>query len=369
MTQSTPNTQRRRLFALLAAALALGAIGTGVYWYTHGSRYVSTDNAYAAAEVAMVTPSVGGTIKEVRVIDTQKVKKGDILVVIDDTDARLALQLAEAEFGRAVRRVRGLQATDSGLEAQIDARAADEARTAAQLQSAQADFERASIDLQRRQALAKSGSVSGDEITRAQNAFATAKANLEVARAAAEQARANRAAAVGSRKANQALIDNSSLDNNPEVAFARARRDQARVDLERTVVRAPVDGVVARRTGQVGQRVQAGAPLLAVVPVQDMYVNANFKEVQLENVKPGQPVEVSADLYGDKVSYRGVVTGFSGGTGSAFSVIPAQNATGNWIKVVQRLPVRIQLDAADLAKFPLQVGLSMHVTIDTRAGQ
>ncbi|MBS1155499.1 MAG: Membrane fusion component of tripartite multidrug resistance system [Proteobacteria bacterium] len=369
MTQAAPNTTRRRLFTLLAAAFAVSAVGYGVYWYVQASRYVSTDNAYAAAEVAQVTPSVGGTVAEVKVIDTQNVKKGDVLVVIDDTDARLALQLAEAEYGRAIRKVRGMVATDTGLAAQIAARDADETRTAAQLQAAQADFERAQIDLQRRQALAKSGSVSGDELTRAQNAYATAKANLEVAGAAATQARANRTAAVGSREANRALIDNSSVDTNPEVAVARARRDQARVDLERTIVRAPVDGVVARRQVQVGQRVQAGASLLSVVPVTEMHVDANFKEVQLQDVKPGQVVEVQSDLYGDKVAYRGIVTGFSGGTGSAFSLIPAQNATGNWIKVVQRLPVRIKLDAADLVKYPLQVGLSMHVKIDTRSGK
>lgn len=366
--QVSPKNPRRILFTALAVAFAGSAVAYGIYWYAHASRFVSTDNAYAAAEVAQVTPSVGGTVARVAVSDTQTVKKGDVLVVIDDIDARLALQRAEAEYGLAVRKVRGMVATDSGLGAQIAAREADESRTKAQLQAAEADFERAGIDLQRRQALAKSGSVSGDELTRAQNSYSTAKANLDVARAAATQAGANRTAAIGSRDANRAMIDNSSVDTNPEVALARARRDQARIDLERTVVRAPVDGVVARRQVQVGQRVQSGAPLLSVVPVTQMHVDANFKEVQLRDVKPGQVVEVQSDLYGDKVTYRGIVSGFSGGTGSAFSLIPAQNATGNWIKVVQRLPVRIQLDAADLLKYPLQVGLSMHVKIDTRSG-
>ena len=165
------------------------------------------------------------------------------------------------------------------------------------------------------------------------------------------------------------MIDNSSTENNPEVALARARRDQARVDLARTVVRAPVDGVVAKRQVQVGQRVQAGAPLLTVVPVDRMHVDANFKEVQLESVRIGQKAELHADIYGDKVSYHGTVAGFSGGTGAAFSTIPAQNATGNWIKVVQRLPVRIDIDPADLKAHPLQVGLSMDARIDTRSGK
>ncbi|GAB2892991.1 multidrug efflux MFS transporter adaptor subunit VceA [Uliginosibacterium flavum] len=359
--------RRRRLFSALGGVVAVAAIAYGSYWYLHASHFVSTDNAYAAVEISQVTPSVGGTVREVKVVDTQAVKQGEVLVVIDDADARLLLAQADAEYGRAVRKVRGFQANDTGLVAQVAARDADELRAAAQLGAAESDFERARIDLQRREALAGSGSVSGDELTRAQNAFSTARANLEVARAGSAQARANRTAAIGSRSANTVLIDDATLDTNPEVALARARRDQARIDLERTVVRAPVDGVVAKRTVQVGQRVQAGASLLAVVPVGRMHVDANYKEVQLQDVRLGQKVELRADIYGDKVTYHGTVTGFSGGTGAAFATIPAQNASGNWIKVVQRLPVRIALDPTDLAAHPLQVGLSMHASIDTRS--
>lgn len=362
------NGQRRKtLFAALGGIVAVAAVGYSLYYGLYASNFVSTDNAYAAVEIAQVTPAVGGTVREVKVTDTQAVKAGEVLIVIDDTDARLALAQAEAEYGRALRRVRGYQATDSGLSAQIAARAADEQRAAAQLASAESDFERARIDLQRREALAGSGSVSGDELSRARNAFDAAQAALAAARAGADQARANRAAAIGSREANAALINDSNLENNPEVALARARRDQALVDLERTVVRAPVDGVVARRAVQVGQRVSAGANLLSVVPVGRMHVDANFKEVQLREVRVGQKVELYSDLHGDKVTYHGKVVGFSGGTGAAFAAIPAQNASGNWIKVVQRLPVRIQLDPTDLAAHPLQVGLSMHATIDTRS--
>ncbi|MDR3414250.1 MAG: HlyD family efflux transporter periplasmic adaptor subunit [Formivibrio sp.] len=362
----TKSNRRRRGFIALGTALGIGGASFGTYWAMYASHFVSTDNAYASVEIAQVTPSVSGTVKQVNVVDTQQVKQGDVLVVIDDTDARLALAEANAEYGRAVRKVRGLVATDAGLNAQIAARDADKTHAAAQLVSAQSDFDRAQLDLKRRKALASSGSVSGDELSRAQNAFATAQANLDAARAMIVQAQANRAVAVGSRQANMVLIDNSTVETNPEVAFARARRDQAKVDLERTQVRAPVDGVIARRQVQIGQRVQAGASLLSVVPVAQMHVDANFKEVQLQDVKLGQPVEVTADIYGDKIAYRGKVTGFPGGTGSAFSLIPAQNATGNWIKVVQRLPVRIDLNPEDLVKFPLQVGLSMHVKIDTR---
>ncbi|MBC3810572.1 HlyD family secretion protein [Undibacterium aquatile] len=364
------NVQRRnKLLGGVAGVVALSAIAAGVYWFTYGSHFVSTDNAYAAVEVAQVTSAVGGTINEVLVTDTQAVKKGQILVRIDPADARLALAQAEADLNRAVRRVRGFVANDASLKAQITAREADEKKAAAQLRAAEADFERAKIDLQRREALAASGSVSGDELTRVQNAFTTAKANLEASRAAAAQAQANQTMALGSREANAVLIANVSEENNPEVALARARRDQAALDLERTVVRAPVDGIIAKRQAQLGQRVSSGVPLLSVVPVQEMHVDANFKEVQLENVRAGQPVALQADIHGSSVTYHGIVEGFSGGSGAAFAAIPAQNATGNWIKVVQRLPVRIKLDSKELQAHPLKVGLSMSARIDTRDQQ
>ena len=367
-TQNTPprEAKRKRQLLGLGVLVILLAAGAGGYWYFHASHFVSTDNAYAAVEIAQVTPSVGGTISEVLVTDTQAVKQGDVLVRIDQTDARLALAQAEADLGRATRRVKGFVANDGSLAAQIAAREADEQRAAAQLAAAEADFARAKIDLSRREALSASGSVSGEELTRAKNAFAGAEANLAAARAAAAQAKANRTTALSSREANAVLIAGTNEETNPEVAFARARRDQAAVDLERTVIRAPVDGIVAKRQVQLGQRVQPGMPLLAVVPVQEMHVNANFKEVELRKVRVGQKVELYADLYGSSVRYQGVVEGFSAGSGAAFSAIPAQNATGNWIKVVQRLPVRIRLDPKELEAHPLKVGLSMHAEIDTR---
>ena len=361
--------RRNKLLVALAGVVVLGGAVAGAYWWLHASNFVSTDNAYAAVEVAQVTPSIGGTVLEVMVKDTQSVKKGDVLVRIDPTDARLALAQAEAELARATRRVKGYVANDGGLKAQVSAREADEKRAAAQLLAAQADMERATIDLKRREVLAKSGSVSGEELTQAQNAFAAARAQLASAVAAQAQAKANREAAVGAKQVNATLIEGADADTNPEVLLAMARRDQAQVELGRTTVLAPVDGVVAKRSVQIGQRVQAGAALMAVVPVQQMYVDANFKEGQLGKVRVGQQVELQSDLYGSDVKYKGQVVGFSGGSGSAFAAIPAQNATGNWIKVVQRLPVRIQLDAAELAQHPLRVGLSMHVTVDTRTGQ
>jgi membrane fusion protein (multidrug efflux system) len=357
---------RKKQLMGLAAIVAVAAVGAGAYWYLHASHFVSTDNAYAAVEIAQVTPSVGGTISEVRVRDTEAVKKGDVLVTIDPTDAKLALAQAEAELARAIRRVKGYYAADSNLASQIAAREADEKRAGAQLAAAEADFDRAKIDLSRREALAGSGSVSGDELTRAQNAYAATRASLAAAQAAAAQAKANSNSAESARQGNAVLIADKDVDSNPEVALARARRDQAAVDVERTVVRAPVDGIVAKRQAELGQRVQAGTPLLTVVPVHEMHVDANFKEVQLAKVRVGQPVELHADLYGSSVTYHGTVEGFSGGSGAAFSAIPAQNATGNWIKVVQRLPVRVKLDAKELQQNPLKVGLSMHAEIDTR---
>ncbi|MBI8646332.1 HlyD family secretion protein [Pseudomonas aeruginosa] len=362
--RSTQKIKRIRLFLGLLASVIL--IGGGYYGYDFfiASRHVETDNAYVGANIAQVTPLIGGPVREVLVDDAVPVRQGDVLIRLDDTDARIALARAEAQLALTERRVRGLIATDGGLDAQIAARAADEARAQAQLSAAQADLGRAKIDLKRRIALAASGSVSGEELTTARNAYSTALANMKVAEAARTQAAANRVTAIGSRDANRALIDKSTPDTNPEVLAARAERDQARVDLERTILRAPVDGIVSRRQVQIGQRVQPGAMLMVVVPIHASYVDANFKEGQLRKVKPGQPVKLTSDLYGNSVVYDGKVVGFSGGTGSAFAVVPAQNATGNWIKVVQRLPVRIALDPEQLSKHPLRVGLSMTADIE-----
>jgi len=355
--------KRKKLFLAFAGGIAL--IGGGYYGYDKlvASHHAVTDNAYVGADVAQVTPLVGGPVRDVLVQDAQQVRRGDILVRLDDTDAQIAVARAEADLASTIRRVRGIVATDGSLEAQVSARHEDELRAKAQLLAAGSDYEKARIDLQRREALAATGAVSGDELTAMRNAFNTAAANLRSAQAARAQAAATREAAIGSREANHVLIADTSVDTNPDVLAARAALAQARVDLARTVIRAPVDGIVSRRQVQVGQRVQPGAMLMVVVPIQAAYVDANFKEVQLANVHAGEPVELTSDLYGEGVVYHGRVTGFSGGTGAAFAVVPAQNATGNWIKVVQRLPVRIRLDPAELARHPLRVGLSMNADV------
>ena len=356
--------KRKKLFAALAGGVAL--IGGGYYamdslvW----SHHAETDNAYVGADVAQVTSQLAAPVGAVLVEETQRGRRCDIGVRIDDNDAKIAVANAQANLATAIRKVQGLHATDSGLDAQIAARAADQGKASAAVAAAQADLQKAQIDLQRRQAVATTGAVSQDELTSARTAYSNAAAALRAAEAAEAQAAAARNAAVGDRNANLALIANVTVDNNPEVLAARAALQQAQVDLERTVIRAPIDGVVSKRQVQVGQRVQPGSLLMTVVPVQAAYVDANFKEVELKKVKPGQPVKLTSDLYGGDVVFHGTVTGFSGGTGAAFALVPAQNATGNWIKVVQRLPVRVSLDPRELAAHPLRVGLSMNVDVN-----
>ncbi|HYD25342.1 MAG TPA: HlyD family secretion protein [Croceibacterium sp.] len=355
--------KKRRLRVALALLAGKVLIGAGA-WLLMDGDHVSTDNAYVAADSAQVTPLVSAAVASVPVANTQHVRKGQILLVLDDRDARLAVAKAEAEYLKARRQFAQTAATSGSLAAQVSAREADIGQAQAQLAAAEANFGKARIDLSRRSELASSGAVSGEELTIARNAYSTAQANLALARSAVAQAAATRSAARETWAANQALIAGTTADTSPEVAAARARLDQARLDLERTVIRAPIDGVVTNRQVQIGQRIAAGTPVMTIVPLNSVYVDANFKEGQLTEVQPGQPVELVSDLYGDEVVYHGRVTGFSGGTGSAFALIPAQNATGNWIKVVQRLPVRIALDPRELARHPLRVGLSMEATID-----
>ena len=363
------NKDNKRKKVLTTFFGAVGLIGAGftAYYILYSSNFVSTDNAYSAVEIAQVTPSVNGIISDVLVTDTQMVKKGDILVKIEQTDAKLALDQAQASYDSAIRRVKSYMANDNSLNALIEVKKADEVRANFALNSAKSDFEKASIELQRREALISSGAISAEELTNAKNVYTNTKATYESSKAAVEQAKAALNSTIGTKDANATLINGVNVDENPEVLASKARLEQAKVDFDRTIIKAPIDGIVAKRQVQLGQKVQSGTPLLSVVPVQNMHVDANFKEVQLEKVKVGQPVIVHADIYGKSVTYHGVVEGFSGGSGSAFSAIPAQNATGNWIKVVQRVPVRIALDEKELQEHPLKVGLSMDVEIDTRA--
>ncbi|MFY9352310.1 MAG: EmrA/EmrK family multidrug efflux transporter periplasmic adaptor subunit [Sphingobium sp.] len=362
--QTDRASARRTWLIRLGIAVLLAGLLWGAWYLLFGRNHVSTDNAYVNAEMAQVTPLVSAQVVEVLVSDTQTVRKGDILARLDPTNAQIAVAQAEADLAEARRRFRQTAATSESLSAQVAARGADIVQARAQLATAQAEYEKARVDLQRREALVGDGAVSGDEVTAARQAFASARAALEQARAGVNTAQATRNAASGQYQANEALVRGATVETDPAVLAAKARLESARLDVARSIIRAPIGGVISRRQVQVGQRVAQGSPIMTIIPLDRLYVDANFKERQLRDVKIGMPAKVTSDLYGGDVVYHGRVVGFSGGTGSSMSLIPAQNATGNWIKVVQRLPLRIALDPKELAAHPLRVGLSMEVELD-----
>ena len=357
-------SKRKTLFIVFALVILTIAAGVWLYQTFIGSRSVSTDDAYVAASTAQVTPLTGGQVTELDVIDTQLVKKGQVLFHLSDPDQRNALASVEADYAAARRRYEQTLSQGSALASTADARGAAVSTAHAQIALAQADVTRARADLSRREALVGSGAVSGEELTTARNAYSAAVARAAAAQGALAQAIADVASAKSNAHAAFALVRGTSVDTAPEVRAASARLEQARLDLDRTTVRAPVDGVVAKLAIQAGQRVTAGTVTMMIVPIDKLYVDANFKENQLGRVRLGQKVTLTSDYYGNKVVFHGRVAGFAGGTGAAFSPIPAQNATGNWIKVVQRLPLRVALDPAELRAHPLRVGLSMAAEID-----
>ncbi|MBL8287135.1 MAG: HlyD family efflux transporter periplasmic adaptor subunit [Rubrivivax sp.] len=351
--EKIPPESRRRAALLGVAVLVLAAAAVAAAWWALVARHhESTDNAYVQAPVVQVTPQVGGTVVAVLADDTDRVQAGQPLVKLDAADARLALERAEAQLAQTVREVRGLYAGNATQDATIRLREAE-------LRRAEADVQRAEEDVARRRPLLATGAVGAEE-------FQHAQATLASAQSAAAAARSALAAAREQAGGQRALTDGTVLERHPSVERAAAAVREAWLALARCELPAPVAGQVARRTVQVGQRVAAGAPLMAVVPLEQAWVEANFKEGQLRSMRVGQPVVLTADLYGGKVEYRGRVLGLGAGTGAAFSLLPAQNATGNWIKVVQRVPVRIELDAQQLAAHPLRVGLSMEAVVDTR---
>ncbi|WP_120716032.1 HlyD family secretion protein [Tsuneonella amylolytica] len=363
-----PTSKRRGLFIKLAVVVVvLGAIWLA-YELVIGTRTVSTDNAYVQGQNAMVTPLVAGQIVAVPVVETQTVKKGQVLLRIDDTDQRIAFDRARADLLAARRGYDAVQAQGRAQWQQAAAQGAMVTEARAQLSAARSELAKAQVDYDRRRALQGTGAVSADEVTAAAAAVQTARARVEQVSASVAQQERQRQAAIANRAATLAPITGSSVDSAPAVQQAAAALEAARIDLERTVVRAPVDGVVAQLSAQVGQMVQRGAPVMTVVPVGQLYVDANFKENQLGKVRVGQAATLTSSFYGGDVVFHGRVIGFAGGTGAAFAPIPAQNASGNWIKVVQRLPVRIALDPKELAAHPLRVGLSMDAEIDVAGG-
>ena len=326
---------RSHLFRVLSGCAVIAAVAYMAYQYQTGPAVISTDDAYVDASLAQVTPQIDGTISKVSVHETQYVKRGDILVSLDAEDALLDVQAAEAAYEQAHRRVRQNLANVSAAEANVLAKEAVVAQTKSQMQ--------------RRANISQSGAVSTEEVSNSRSAFDAAQYDLSIAK---QQLAAQRA-----------IVKDINLQNNPEISAAATVLQRAELRLRRTQIRAPMDGVVAQFHAQVGQQIAPGASLMSIVPVDHLFVEANFKEGQLERIKPLQAVELTSDLYGSHVVFHGYVEGLGGGTGAAFSVIPAQNATGNWIKVVQRLPVRIALDPNELKRNPLRVGISMNVEI------
>lgn len=355
--------KRKKSLGFISIILII-AVVLYLIWKLFFNNSVSTDNAYVGAETASVTSMVTGQVAEVLVSDTKQVKKGDVLVRIDPRDAEISLAQAKAELRKAQRQYKQTAANSSALNSQVFVSDDGIHSAEAQVAKAKAELDKAKDELNRRQQLSASGAISKEELSSSQSAMQNAQAGYDLAQAGLAQAKSSQKAAQSTLAANDALIQGSNENSTPDVLVAQAKLKQAELDLERTVVKAPFDGVVTSRKIQVGQRVAPGSVMLMVVPLSQLYVDANFKESQLEKVRVGQKVTLTSDLYGDSVEYKGTVTGFSGGTGSAFALIPAQNATGNWIKVVQRLPVRIQLDPKELAEHPLRVGLSMEANID-----
>jgi len=344
------NDKRRKALTALATVVVLAGAGWGAYEWLVASHYESTDNAYVQGNVIQITPQIAGTVMAIGADDTDYVKAGQSLVKLDPADARVALEQAEAALAQSVRQVRTLYVNNGSLAAQVTLRESD-------IVKAKADIARAEDDLQRRKALSGNGAVSKEELSHAETALSNAKSALSAAQAGVNAAREQLAS-------NQSLTEGTTVEQHPSVLAAAAKVREAYLATQRVDIPAPVDGYVAKRTVQLGQRVAAGTPMMSVVPLKQVWVDANFKEVQLRKIRLGQPVKLTADVYGTKVEYTGKVEGLGVGTGAAFALLPAQNATGNWIKVVQRVPVRIALDADQLKTNPLRVGLSMDAVVD-----
>lgn len=336
-TQDSGNPRKRKVM-LLALALLVILSGLGVWaWHElYGRWSESTDDAYVNGNVVEITPQVTGTVVSIGADDGDLVREGQVLVQFDPNDAEVGLQSAQANLARTVRQVRGLYSNVDGMRAQVNAQ--------------EAEVQKAQENYSRRKNLAAGGAISQeelsharDDLTSAQNALANARQQL---------------------KTTSALVDDTVVSSHPDVQAAAAQLRQAFLTNARSTLIAPVTGYVAKRTVQLGQRVQPGTALMAVIPLDQLWIDANFKETQLRDMRIGQPVDIEADLYGSDVKYSGTIDSLGAGTGSAFALLPAQNATGNWIKIVQRVPVRIHINAQELAKHPLRVGLSTLVSVN-----
>lgn len=346
------NPARRRGLTAIGVVVVLAGLAWGAWHWVYAHHVVNTDNAYVAGNVVQITPQLSGTVVAILADDNDFVRAGQPLLRLDPTDARVALERSEAELGRTVREIRGLFANDATGTAQVDQREAD-------LQSARSALQRAHDDVQRRAPLLASGAVGQEEFQHASAQLANAQGSVAAAQAAVRVAQQQ-------LLAGRAQTAGTTPEQHPGVQQAATRVREAFLALQRAELVAPVDGHVAKRSVQLGQRVAAGASMMTLVSLDQLWVDANFKEAQLSSLRIGQSVELESDVYGGKVVFHGKVAGLGAGTGAAFALLPAQNATGNWIKVVQRVPVRIALDPKELAAHPLRIGLSMDVTVDTQ---
>ncbi|WPU54922.1 biotin/lipoyl-binding protein [Stenotrophomonas acidaminiphila] len=331
-------SRRGRLLRGLLVLVVLLLAAFALWYFAFGRWFEETDDAYVQGNQVQITPQVAGTVVAIAADDGMRVERGQLLVQLDQADTEVALQQAEANLARTVRQVRGLYRSVEGAQADLNAR--------------QVTLRRVREDFARRRDLAASGAISNEELAHARDELAAAEAAVAGSRETVERSRA--------------LVDDTVVATQPDVKAAAAQLRQAWLNNARAGIVAPVAGYVARRSVQVGQRVQPGTALMAVVPAEQMWVDANFKETQLRHMRLGQEVELRSDLYGGDVKYKGRITSLGLGTGSAFSLLPAQNASGNWIKIVQRVPVRIAIDASQLAQHPLRIGLSMKAEVSLR---
>jgi len=332
------NGKRRKALLSLLVVVVIAAIAWVTYYFLVARWHEDTDDAYVQGNVVSITPQTIGTVVSIGADDGMKVAAGQVLVQLDPNDAKVAYEQSVANLANTVRQVRGLySAVDSGQ---------------ADLAARQASVQRARADLKRREGLVADGAVSAEELAHARNELAVLEAGLR--------------SSSGVLSRNRALVDATTVANQPQVQAAAGQLRQAYLNLQRAAIVAPVSGYVAKRSVQLGQRVQPGTTLMAIVPLEQVWVDANFKETQLHNMRIGQPVELHSDLYGKDVAYQGKVASLGLGTGSAFALLPAQNASGNWIKIVQRVPVRIALDPKQVIEHPLRLGLSMSVNVSLR---
>ena len=347
LTQGTPTqnvvvppptkSSRGLLLRVLVVVVVLGIIGWALWYFLEGRWYEGTDDAYVNGNVVQITPQIAGTVVSIGADDGDRVRTGQVLVQFDPSDADVALAEAKANLANTVRKVRGLYSSVNGAQADVAARkvAVDKARA----------------DFNRRRDLAKSGAISAEELSHASDELTAAESGL----ISSQQ----------QYQTSKVLVDDTVVASHPDVQVAAAKLRAAFLDDVRATLVAPVDGYVAKRSVQVGQRVQPGAPLMAVVPLHGVWIDANFKETQLAKMRIGQPVEIDSDVYGSSVKYKGKVESLGVGTGSAFSLLPAQNATGNWIKIVQRIPVRVVFtDPQQLDQRPLRLGMSLKVDVN-----